>query len=219
MEREDYTVRPNSSNSKRDSDGLFDRRVCPIDTMQEKRFGREKWRLCKKPRVGALMLLSGMHQERMAQVDRACVSCRRDLAPTGDFSKAFLGGQLSRRQAVLAQRSQNPCDIKMRTHANARRSVTLADIREKKQHQQGSSFRNYVDAPIQKITGSAPIGWETAVNVPACVSGIVRRRKTNGERSEIGASTPSAWADKLIECLVQDSSIRGRGKWFLCIHA
>jgi len=34
--------------------------------MEKKRFGRQKWWLCKKPRVEAVMLLSGMHQKRMA---------------------------------------------------------------------------------------------------------------------------------------------------------
>ncbi len=129
-----------------------------------------------------------------------------------------MGGQLARRQAALAQGSKNPCDIKMRTDANTSRSVTFSNIGEKKQHKQGSSPRNHVDAPIQEITGIARIGRETAVNVPACVSRFVSRRKTNWERSEIGASTPSAWTDKLIERLVQDRRICGRGKWFLCIH-
>ena len=66
MEREDYTVRPNSSNIKRDSDGLLDGRIRPIGTMEKKRLGREKWRLGQKPRAGAMMRLSCMHQERMA---------------------------------------------------------------------------------------------------------------------------------------------------------
>jgi hypothetical protein len=107
----------------------------------------------------------------------------------------------------------------MRTHANTSRSVAFPNIGEKKQHEQGSSPRNHVDAPIQKITGIAGIGWEAAVNVPACVSRIVSGRKTNWERPEIRSRAPSAWTDKLIKRLVQDLSIRGGGKRLLSIHA
>lgn len=59
-------VRPNSSNIERDSDGLLDRRVRPICSIEKKRLGREKRWLREKPRVGAVMLLSCMHQERVA---------------------------------------------------------------------------------------------------------------------------------------------------------
>src|SRR5437016_14592136 len=113
------------------------------------------------------------------------------------FSKALLGGQFSRTQAGLAQGSKNPCDIKMRTDSNASRTVIFADIGEKKQHEQGSSFRNHVDAPIQKITSIARIMRETVVNVPAYVSRVVRRRKSYWERTEIAACTPWARTDKL----------------------
>ena len=102
--------------------------------MEKKGLRREKRWLCEKPRTGATMFLSGMHQERMAEVDRASLACRHDLVPRTSFGKALPGGKLSRSQAVLADRSKHPCDIKMRTDANTSRRVIVANVREKKQH-------------------------------------------------------------------------------------
>jgi hypothetical protein len=38
------------------------------------------------------MLLSRMHQKRMAQVDGACVACREHLAPRSRFRKTLRSG-------------------------------------------------------------------------------------------------------------------------------
>ena len=45
------------------------------------------------------------------------------------------------------------------------------------------------------------------------------RRKTNRERSEIPSGLPPAWSNELVECMVQDWSIGGAGKWLLSVHA
>ena len=106
----------------------------------------------------------------------------------------------------------------MRTDANPGWRITFTNIGEKKQHQQGSSLRKHVDAPVQKITGIAEIRRETAIHVPARVSWVVGRGKSNRERPEIASRPPSTWTDKLIECLVQDWHIGGSGKRRLFIH-
>src|SRR5260370_26556128 len=106
----------------------------------------------------------------------------------------------------------------MGTGANAGWRITFADIGEKKQHQQGSSLRKHVDAPVQIIIGIAGIRRKTAIHVPARVSWIVRRRKSNRERPEIASRLPSAWTTKLIKCLVQDWRIGGPGERLLSIH-
>src|SRR5437016_10926476 len=79
----------------------------------------------------------------------------------------------------------------MRTDTNAGWRITFADIGEKKQHQQGSSLRKHVDAPVQKIIGIAEIRRETAIHVPARVSWIVGRRKSNWEHPEIDFRRPT----------------------------
>jgi hypothetical protein len=106
----------------------------------------------------------------------------------------------------------------MRTNANTGRRVSFANIGEKKQHQKGSSLRNYVYAPIQKIISIADIGWETAVNVPAGVPWIVTRRKSNREGPEVPSGLPAAWSNKLVEGTAQDWSIRGADKWVLSVY-
>src|SRR5262252_5676197 len=107
----------------------------------------------------------------------------------------------------------------MRTHANAGRRVGFADIGEKKQHQQGSSLRNYVDAPVQKIISIAAIGRKTAVNVPAGVPWVLARRKTNREGPEILSGPPPAWPNELVESTVQNGSIGGADEWLLTVSA
>jgi len=164
------------------------------------------------------MRLRRMHQKRMAQVDGACDTCREYLAARSRFSETFRSGQVSRRQTLVLRWCENPCDIEMRANANAGWRVTFANIGEKKQHQQGSSLGKHVDAPVQKIIGIAEIRRETAVHVPARVSWIVARRKSNREGPEVTSRPPSAWTDKLIECLVQDRHIGGSGKRCLFIH-
>src|SRR5580700_5820920 len=106
----------------------------------------------------------------------------------------------------------------MRTDANARWRITFANIGEKKQHQQGSSLRKHVDAPVQKIIGITEIRRETAIHVPTRVSWIAGRRKSDRERPEVASRPPSAWTDKLIECFVQDWHIGSSGKRRLFIH-
>jgi hypothetical protein len=105
----------------------------------------------------------------------------------------------------------------MRTNANASWCVVLPDLREQKQHEQGSSFGGYVDMPV-KVVAWIGVGWETGIHVPTRVARIVRGGKPNGKCPEIRTRQPSPWTDKLIEGSVQDRRIRGSYKWLLSVN-
>jgi len=85
-------VSPNSAVLQSDPDGLLDRRVHPVRAVEKKRPSRHKRWLCEKARAGTAMLLSRMHQKRMAQVDGACVACCEYLMPRSRFSKTLRSG-------------------------------------------------------------------------------------------------------------------------------
>src|SRR5579864_3377113 len=135
-----------------------------------------------------------MHQKRMAQVDGSRLPCRQHLTPLGAVRKAF-GRQLSQREATFASRSEPSRDIEMRTNTNTCRRVILLHIGEKKQHQQGASFRRYVDAPIE-VVAFIPILWrETGVDVPASVHPLFPRGKPNHEHAQTFSGPPSPRTD------------------------
>ena len=121
------------SSAKRFPYGDLDRRIGAIRSFQTKRRrGRER-RLRHESRSLAAIFLRGMDEEWVAEIDRPRFARRQSHFPLrADFS------QLKVRHSRFPGRGQKTRHVEMRTDADARRRIFLADIREQKQHQQRS---------------------------------------------------------------------------------
>ena len=159
-----------------------------------------------------------MHQKRMAQVDGAGLSGRKDFPPRCRFCEA-VRCEFSQRSAAFARGREHPRYIEVGTRANTRRGVVLANIGEEKQHQQGAAFRSHVDSPVQEFVGIGGLESEAGINVPARISGIVWRRKPDRKRPQVGARQPAPSTYQLIEGSMQNGRVGGPDKRFLSIHA
>jgi hypothetical protein len=81
------------------------------------------------------MRLGGMHQERVAEIDRSGFAGRHGLGQLRGARKVH-GDELAQRETGLAGRRQCAGDREMRSDADAGRRVVGTDIREQEQHQQ-----------------------------------------------------------------------------------
>src|ERR1700733_1813615 len=87
----------------------------------------------------------------------------------------------------------------------------LANIRKKKQHQQGAAARGHVHAPSRKIVlfvRIAVLTGKAEIDVPAGVAGLVRMWETYGKAPEAIARYPAPLSDKPIESGVEYRRVR-----------
>ena len=122
------------------------------------------------------MPLRRVDEERMAQIDGPRLTCCHGHRTVGtDFAEVYV------RHTRLAGRFEEPGHVHMRADPDPRWSIILANIRKKKQHQQGAAARGHVYAPSGKIVlffGIAVVTGKAAIDVPAGIAGIVRMRET-----------------------------------------
>jgi hypothetical protein len=94
----------------------------------------------------AAMRLCGMNQERMTQVHRAGVARGRHDR-TMRTRREAVSSELTQRQPLVSCRRKLPSNVGVRPDPNERRRISLASIREQKQHQQGSPPGVDIGAP------------------------------------------------------------------------
>jgi hypothetical protein len=98
-------------------------RPCEIE-----RFAPVERRLREEPRPAPTVAIAGVHQERMAKVDIACLASReRELAMVHVRQVPV---HVRERHAGVSGMSQRSRDVQMRADADPRRSVVDVHVRE-----------------------------------------------------------------------------------------
>src|SRR5215469_12265856 len=147
------------------------------------------------------MALRRMDEERMAQIDGPRLTGRHGHRTVGaHFAEVHV------RHTRLAGRFEEPGHVPMRADSDPRWSIILANVRKKKQHQQGAAARGHVYAPSGKIVlfvGIAAVTGKAAIDVPAGIAGIVRMRETHWKGPEAIARLPAPLANKSIESVME----------------
>ncbi len=132
------------------------RRVNPIGTFGRKRRCGHQWWLCHELRMRAAMRLGRMHEERMAEIDRARVAGGQAIHWADERSR--------RNQSALISRSERPaspagarrtCDLAMRAGANAGGRVVLADIGDRGT---ASAARGRCETMLARHSRGSPVG-------------------------------------------------------------
>lgn len=145
------------------------------------------------------MGLRGVHKERMAQIHRASLPYGDSLFSLRGASE-IPGDQLAQGQPVLSRRCKLPRHVNVRAYPDARWRIIGTDIREEKQHQQGSSLAAHICAPFHEVRMFVS---ETDIDVPAIIPGRILARKADRKSAKAVTRPPAASADKLVERIVQ----------------
>src|SRR5215469_1822692 len=147
------------------------------------------------------MALRCMNEERMAEIDGPRLTyCQGHRPVDTHFAEVHL------RHTRLAGRFEEAGHVHMRADPDPRWSIILANIRKKKQHQQGASARGHIYAPSGKIVlffGIAVVTGKTAIDVPAGIAGIIRMRETHWKGPEAIARLPAPLANESIESVME----------------
>src|SRR4051812_31271362 len=161
------------------------------------------------------MRLACMHEERMAQVHCARWSGGGYLVHAGG-GLVRQSGDIQHRHAFFSRGSQEPRNSQMRSHSNSRGRVFLANIREQKQHEQGSTFGSQVDAPFQVRSGVGRlVRRKTGVEMPSGICRIIGVRESDDESTDARSWNPTAHANYFVECVMQSFGVGCLMKWFL----
>jgi hypothetical protein len=108
-------------------DRHLDRGIIAVRPIEPERLRGMERRLREETRHGSAMLLRGVHQERMAEIDVASFAgrqCLRPLQRSGEFTKFGV------RHSLLAGGFEQPCDLQVRSHLDAGRSIAFSRVGE-----------------------------------------------------------------------------------------
>src|SRR5690606_1623334 len=135
----------------------------------------------------------------MAKINRTSLSHDRCLFSLRRASE-IPSDQLAQGQSRLARWCELLRHVNVGTHTDTCGRIIGTDIREQKQHQQGSSLAAHIRAPFHEVRVFVA---EADIYVPAIVTGRILRRESYWKSPERVTGPPAAASDQLVERCVQ----------------